>query len=63
LWLPGSKLSFGVDYGHAVLTTTHAEIIIADNNLLTIEAAMELSCFLVVAAVAASYTLVAITHA
>ena len=48
---------------HAVLTTTHAEVTIADNNLLIIEAAMELSCFLVVAAVAASYTLVAITHA
>ena len=27
--------------GYAVFTTTHAEIIIADNNLLTIETAME----------------------
>jgi hypothetical protein len=39
------------------------EIIIADNNLLAIEAAIELSCLLIVAALAASYTLVAITHA
>ena len=40
-----------------------SKLIIADNNLLTIEAAMELGCFLVVAALAASYTLEAITHA
>ena len=26
------QLYFGVDYGHAVLRTTHAEIIIADND-------------------------------
>ena len=39
---PGSKPSFGIDYGYVVFMITYAEVTIADNNLLTIEAAMEL---------------------
>ena len=39
---PGSKPSFGIDYGYVVFMIAYAEVIIEDNNLLTIEAAMEL---------------------
>ena len=36
------KLSLGIDDGYVVFVITYAEIIIADNNLLMIGAAMEL---------------------
>ena len=39
---PGSKLSFGIDYGYVGFMIAYAEVIIAGNNLLTSEAAMGL---------------------
>ena len=43
------RYSLQLSTSHAVLTTTHAEDTIADNNLLIIEAATELDCLKVVA--------------